>query len=73
MIERPHEVVFREVETPVWSRVVEVLASGLVDLGQIVTHRFPAERFEDAFELMADRDGIVGKVLPEHETASGTG
>ncbi len=52
--------------TPVWSRVVELLGAGLVDLSPILTHRFPAERFEDAFRLMADRDGIVGRVLLEH-------
>ncbi len=54
--------------TAVWSRVLEVLGAGLVDLDPIVTHRFPAERFEDAFKLMAERDGIVGKVLLEHPT-----
>ena len=54
--------------TAVWSRVAEVLASGLVDLDPIVTHCFPTERFEDAFKLMADRDSIVGKVLLEHQT-----
>jgi 2-desacetyl-2-hydroxyethyl bacteriochlorophyllide A dehydrogenase len=50
----------------VWSRVVELLGAGLVDVAPIVTHRFPAERFEDAFRLMTERDGIVGKVLLEH-------
>jgi len=55
----------------VWSRVVELLGAGIVDVAPIVTHRFPVERFEDAFRLMAERDGIVGKVLLEHgETAS---
>jgi 2-desacetyl-2-hydroxyethyl bacteriochlorophyllide A dehydrogenase len=50
----------------VWSRVVELLGAGLVDVAPIVTHRFPVERFDDAFRLMAERDGIVGKVLLEH-------
>jgi D-arabinose 1-dehydrogenase-like Zn-dependent alcohol dehydrogenase len=50
----------------VWSRVVSLLGAGLVDVAPIVTHRFAAERFEDAFRLMAQRDGIVGKVLLEH-------
>jgi 2-desacetyl-2-hydroxyethyl bacteriochlorophyllide A dehydrogenase len=53
--------------TAVWSRVVELLGAGLVDLAPIVTHRFPAERFEDAFRLMIERHGIVGKLLLEHE------
>ena len=55
--------------TAVWSRVVEVLAAGLVNFDPVITHRFPAERFEDAFRLMAERDGIVGKVLLEHPAA----
>ena len=55
--------------TAVWSRVVEVLAAGLVNVDPVITHRFPAERFEDAFRLMAERDGIVGKVLLEHPAA----
>jgi 2-desacetyl-2-hydroxyethyl bacteriochlorophyllide A dehydrogenase len=50
----------------VWGQVVELLGAGIVDLAPIVTHRFPAERFEDAFRLLVERDGIVGKVLLEH-------
>ncbi len=58
----------------VWARVVDLVGAGLVDLAPIVTHRFPAERFEDAFRLMLERDGVVGKVLLEHAQAgSGTG
>jgi threonine dehydrogenase-like Zn-dependent dehydrogenase len=53
----------------VWARVVDLLGAGLVDLDPIVTHSFPAERFEDAFRLMVERDGIVGKVLLEHSGA----
>jgi L-iditol 2-dehydrogenase len=52
--------------TSAWSSVVRLLEHGLVDLDPIVTHRFPAERFEDAFELMNHRDGVVAKVLLEH-------
>jgi threonine dehydrogenase-like Zn-dependent dehydrogenase len=50
----------------VWARVVALLGASLVDFSPIVTHRFSAERFEDAFRLMVDRDGIVGKILLEH-------
>ncbi len=32
----------------------------------VVTHRFPVERFEEAFDLMENREGVVGKVLLEH-------
>jgi threonine dehydrogenase-like Zn-dependent dehydrogenase len=50
----------------VWSQALELLGAGLVDLAPIVTHRFPAARFEDAFRLLAERDGVVGKILLEH-------
>jgi L-iditol 2-dehydrogenase len=52
--------------TSEWTRVVGLLERRLVDLDPIVTHRFPARRFEDAFALMEDRDGVVAKVLLEH-------
>jgi threonine dehydrogenase-like Zn-dependent dehydrogenase len=52
--------------TAVWSRLVELLGAGLVDLAPVVARRFPAERFEDAFALMADHDGVVGRILLEH-------
>ena len=41
-----------------WSRCSE---RDLVDLDPIVTHRFPLERFEDAFALMDDRRGVVAR------------
>ena len=52
--------------TATWSDVMELLRHGLVDLEPIVTHRFPAARFEDAFALMDAREGVVAKVLLEH-------
>jgi threonine dehydrogenase-like Zn-dependent dehydrogenase len=55
--------------TAVWSRVVELLGSGLVDFSPVVARRLPAERFDDAFALMAERDGVVGRILLEHELA----
>jgi threonine dehydrogenase-like Zn-dependent dehydrogenase len=54
--------------TSAWSRVVQLLEHGLVDLDPIVTHRFPAARFSEAFDLMDDRRGVVAKVLLEHVT-----
>jgi len=55
--------------TAVWSRMVELLGAGLVDFSPIVAGRFPAARFEDAFALMAEQDGVVGRILLEHEAA----
>ena len=52
--------------TSVWSRVVELLGAGLVDFAPVVAARFPADRFEDAFRLMDNREGTVAKVLLEH-------
>ncbi len=52
--------------TSAWSSVVRLLEHGLLDLDPIVTHRFPADRFEDAFALMDSRDGVVAKVVLEH-------
>ena len=52
--------------TAAWARMVAVLRDRLVDLEPIVTHRFPLERFEDAFALMDERRGIVAKIVLEH-------
>jgi D-arabinose 1-dehydrogenase-like Zn-dependent alcohol dehydrogenase len=53
--------------TAVWGRVVELLGAGLVDLEPVVARRVPAARFEDAFGLMADGGGVVGRILLEHD------
>ena len=55
--------------TAVWTRVVELLGAGLVDLGAVVARRIPAERFEDAFRLMGEAGGVAGRILLEHTTA----
>ena len=52
--------------TAAWSRVVRLLEEQRVDFDPIVTHRFPAARFEEAFALMDERSGHVAKVLLEH-------
>jgi 2-desacetyl-2-hydroxyethyl bacteriochlorophyllide A dehydrogenase len=52
--------------TGAWSRVVRLLEEGRIELDRIVTHRFPAARFEEAFALMDERPGHVAKVLLEH-------
>jgi threonine dehydrogenase-like Zn-dependent dehydrogenase len=41
-------------------RLMAVIASGRVDLGAMVTHRFPLDRIEDAYDLFAhQRDGVL--------------
>ncbi len=52
--------------TAAWATMVGLLREGLVDLDPIVTHRFPLERFEDAFALMDARQGVVARVVLEH-------
>jgi 2-desacetyl-2-hydroxyethyl bacteriochlorophyllide A dehydrogenase len=52
--------------TAVWSRVVELLGAGLVDLAPVVAQRVPVARFEDAFASMSGAGGVVGRILLEH-------
>jgi alcohol dehydrogenase len=41
-------------------RLVDVVASGRTDLRRLVTHRFPLDRIEEAYELFANqRDGVL--------------
>jgi L-iditol 2-dehydrogenase len=52
--------------TAAWARMVSLVSGRVVDLDPIVTHRFPLERFADAFRLMDDRSGVVAKIVLEH-------
>ncbi len=45
-----------------WYKMLAMLQNGL-DISAIITHRFPAEKFEDAFKTM--KSGSSGKVLLE--------
>jgi threonine dehydrogenase-like Zn-dependent dehydrogenase len=41
-------------------RLMNIVASGRVDLRPLVTHRFPLDRIEEAYELFAaQRDGVL--------------
>jgi 2-desacetyl-2-hydroxyethyl bacteriochlorophyllide A dehydrogenase len=51
----------------VWTRIVGLVASRVLDLDPIVTHRFPASEFAEAVRLMDERRGIVAKIVLEHE------
>jgi threonine 3-dehydrogenase len=44
-----------------WQQTTALLATGMVDVGPVITHRFPLERFQDAFEVMAS--GRSGKII----------
>ncbi len=52
--------------TAAWAQMVGLLRQRLVELDPIVTHRFPLERYEDAFALMDDREGVVARIVLEH-------
>jgi threonine dehydrogenase-like Zn-dependent dehydrogenase len=41
-------------------RLMNIVASGRVDLRPLITHRFPLERIEEAYDLFANqRDGVL--------------
>jgi 2-desacetyl-2-hydroxyethyl bacteriochlorophyllide A dehydrogenase len=52
--------------TAAWAAMVGLLREQLVDLDPIITHRFPLDRFEEAFELMDERRGVVARIVLEH-------
>ncbi len=49
----------------VWARVVELLNSGRIEPGRIVTHRYPLEAYEQALDALRSPVGPRGKVLLE--------
>jgi 2-desacetyl-2-hydroxyethyl bacteriochlorophyllide A dehydrogenase len=53
--------------TAVWSRVVGLVTDRVIELDRIVTHRFPVSEYEAAVQLMDNRQGIVAKIVLEHE------
>jgi threonine 3-dehydrogenase len=44
-----------------WQQTTTLLATGMVDVSPVITHRFPLERFEEAFDVMTS--GRSGKVI----------
>ncbi|MFB3739070.1 MAG: L-threonine 3-dehydrogenase [Candidatus Velamenicoccus archaeovorus] len=44
-----------------WQQTTTLLSTGRVDVGPVITHRFPMERFADAFETAAS--GHAAKVI----------
>ena len=56
--------------TAAWSSVLRLLERDTVDLEPIVTHRFPAQRFAEAFAVLDERREGVTKVLLEHVPAT---
>jgi threonine dehydrogenase-like Zn-dependent dehydrogenase len=51
-------------------RLMNVVASGRVDLRPLVTHRFPLEQIEDAYEMFAhQRDGVLKVAITTRDKA----
>lgn len=48
-----------------WARVAGLLRAGRLDLGALVTHRFPLERYPEAIDALRTPTGARGKVLVE--------
>ena len=46
-----------------YPRAIRLVEAGLIDLGSLVTHRFPLEQTAQAFAVAQRRDGL--KVLVE--------
>ena len=46
-----------------WERVADMFGAGLLDLGDLVSHRLPLDRVGEAFALLADRPTDLRKVL----------
>ena len=61
------QVIFKEArllgitgrDVPTWQQTQTLLASGMVDVGPVITHRFELDRFEEAFDVL--RSGRSGK------------
>lgn len=46
-----------------WHQMASLLRSGALDPRPVITHRFPLDRYEEAFALMRSGDRRVGKVV----------
>ncbi len=49
----------------VYPRAIRLVEQGLVDVGSLVTHRYPLTRADEAFRVAAARDGLKVVVEPE--------
>ncbi len=47
-----------------YPRAINLVKSGQVDVRSVVSHRFPLDEFEQAFEIAQDRSGLKVMILP---------
>jgi threonine 3-dehydrogenase len=73
VLDIPNEFIYKETEVKgitgrvmweTWFQVTNLLSSGLLKVDPVITHRFPLEGFQEAFENVKHRRG--GKVLFIH-------
>ena len=48
-----------------FGEVASLLTSGQIHLGPLITHRFPLEKFADAYQVLRSGTGVRGKVMLE--------
>ncbi len=58
----------RRMEAPDLGRAIDLVASGAVSLGGLVSHRFGLEAAPEAFEMLVSRSGLKVVVEPEVPT-----
>ena len=46
-----------------WAEVTALLAAGQIGLSPLVTHRFPLEAYEEAYQVLRNSSGPRGKVI----------
>jgi 2-desacetyl-2-hydroxyethyl bacteriochlorophyllide A dehydrogenase len=51
-----------------WETSLRLIADGAVDVGLVITHRFPIARYETAMHVFDERTEPVGRIILEHET-----
>jgi L-iditol 2-dehydrogenase len=47
-----------------YPRAIELVEKGLIDIRSLVTHRFPLDRFEEAFKVASNREGLKVVINP---------
>jgi L-iditol 2-dehydrogenase len=47
-----------------WEAVLQLMATGQADLGQIITHQLPLEQWEHAFELVENKEALKVVLVP---------
>jgi threonine 3-dehydrogenase len=52
-----------------WQQTTTLLSTGRVDVTPVITHRFPLDRFEEAFDVMASGRSAKVIVFPGTATA----